>query len=309
MSTTVGELIDNVSGFVSSVKSWLPSSQSNPSENLPTVQEKLQSVHDEIAQQLISGYRARQDFSGEKLSGGMNYNTAFGIDTPAMRERSIRAYWESMQARGIINRLVDTVINTGLSLESTPVSSMLGLSQEERKEISNKIETRFNLWGNSKGCDLSKENTLGQIERILYRNQLVKGDYFAALPFSDDPNLTNPLQIKIIKPELVATPFDSKIKQEIIDRGNYIVDGVEFNENDEEVAIHVRTLKLGKTGNLINVQQNSLYGPIGLFNDHEWIRFPKYGPVSGRVVLIHGKVQEFGNEPRGIRAGTCSART
>jgi len=114
MSTTVGELINNVSGFVSSVKSWFPSSQSNPSENLPTVQEKLQSVHDEIAQQLISGYRARQNFSGEKMSGGMNYNTAFGLDTPAMRQRSIRAYWESMQARGIINRLVDTVINTGL---------------------------------------------------------------------------------------------------------------------------------------------------------------------------------------------------
>ncbi len=312
MSTTVGELIDNVSGFVSSVKSWLPSSKSNPSETLPTVQEKLQSVHDEIAQQLMSGYRSRQNFDGEKMSGGMNYATAFGLDTPAMRQRSTRAYWESMQARGIINRLVDTVINTGLSLESTPVSSILGLSQEERKEISNKIETRFNLWANSKDCDLAKENTLGQIERILYRNQLVKGDYFAALPFSDDPNLINPLQIKIINSELVSTPFESTLINEIINKGHYIVDGVEFNQNDEEVAIYVRTIKHGKKGNLFNIPQNNIYGSVGIQNNtwgnvgllgnYEWIRFPKYGPVSGRVVLLHGKVQEFGSEPRGMPA-------
>lgn len=293
--------------------SWLKSKFTPKTTAIvPTSQEILQTLQDELAQQIVSGYRARQDFSGEKMSGGMNYNTAFGIDTPAMRQRSIRAYWESMQARGIINRLVDTVINTGLSLESTPVSSMLGLSQEERKEISNKIETRFDLWANSKNCDLSKENTLGQIERILYRNQLVKGDYFAALPFSEDPNLTNPLQIKIIKPELVSTPFESTFINDIINKGHYIVDGVEFNQNDEEVAIYVRTIKHPKKGNLFNTPQNDIYGSIGpqyntwgnvgLLGNYEWIRFPKYGPISGRVVLLHGKVQEFGTEPRGIPA-------
>ena len=113
---------------------------------------------------------------------------------------------------------------------STPEASLLGLSQDERKEISNKIEARHSLWANSKNCDLSRENTLGQIERILYRNQTVKGDYFAALPFSDDPTLINPLQIKIIKPELVSTPFDAISRMEIQQRGNYIVDGVEFDQ-------------------------------------------------------------------------------
>ncbi len=302
---TVGDVIDSVASVVNAGKSWFSPSQSKPTvEVAPSSKERLQSIHDEIAQQLISGYRARQDFSGEKFSGGMNYVSAFGSGISAMRERSIRAYWESMQARGIINRLVDTVINTGLSLESTPVSSMLGLSQEERKEISNKIETRFNLWGSSKDCDLSKENTLGQIERILYRNQLVKGDYFAALPFSDNPGLTNPLQIKIIKPELVSTPFDATIINEIRAKGNYVVDGVEFSENDEEVAIHVRVRQpINKSGYFVSYNtQNDMYGNAGLPGTFKWVRFPKYGPVSGRVVLIHGKVQEFGNEPRGIPA-------
>ena len=248
----------------------------------------------------------------------MNYETAWGSGIYTMRQRSIRAYWESMQARGIINRLVDTVINTGLSLESTPISSILGLSQEERKEISNIIEDRYNLWANSKDCDLAKENTLGQIERILYRNELVKGDYFAALPFANGKGLMNPLQIKIIKPELVSTPFDSEIRNAIIRRGNYIVDGVEFDKNDEEVAIYVRTRKPGTTGFAdiygglyssggSQILYNDGYGGDGfgrggLSGYFKWERFPKYGSVSGRQVLIHGKVQEFGNEPRGIPA-------
>ena len=298
------------------IKSWFKSKNAEPVPDPdPTPLEILQSSHNELAQH-ISGYRARTGFTGEKFSGGMNYTTAFGSGIYAMRQRSIRAYVESMQARAIINRLVDTVINTGLSLESTPKSSMLGLSQEERKEISNKIETRFDLWGSSKNCDLSRENTLGQIERSLYRNQLVKGDYFAALPFSDDPTLINPLQIKIIRPEVVSTPFDSKQRMEIAARGNYIIDGVELNENDEEVAIFVKTRKPGTLHGNIGVNDGIYsiggvygqypgsygYGQIGLPGQYEWVRFPKYGPVSGRQVLIHGKVQEFGNEPRGIPA-------
>lgn len=296
---------------LSKLKSWW-----NGTKPQPTSLEIIQSAQDELAQYITSGYRSRQGGGGEKFSGGMNYQTSWGSGIYALRQRSIRAYWESMQARGIINRLVDTVINTGLKLESTPEASLLGLSQEERKEISNKIEARYNLWGNSKNCDFSKENTIGQIERILYRNQTVKGDYFAALPFSDDPTLINPLQIKIIKPELVSTPFDAKARNEIELRGNYIVDGVEFDQHDEEVAIHVRTRIPGKFGTTLDAHygiyghnvQGQGYGDIyghgynTLPGNYKWVRFPKYGPVSGRQVLIHGKVQEFGNEPRGIPA-------
>lgn len=314
---TVGGVIDRVKAAVDVGKSWFFSQNNSEIEVSPPPQDDLQAYHNALAQQ-VSGYRPRQVFDGEKFSGGMNYETSWGTGIFAMRQRSIRAYQESMQARGIINRLVDTVINTGLSLESTPVSSILGLSQEERKEISNKIEDRHNLWAKSKDCDLARENTLGQIERILYRNELVKGDYFAALPFSDDPGLMNPLQVKIIKPELVSTPFDSKIRNAIIKRKHYIVDGVEFDKNDQEVAIYVRIRKPGAVG-FADIYAG-LYGHGGsqvLYNDgyggdghgrgglsgyYKWKRFPKYGPVSGRQVLIHGKVQEFGNEPRGIPA-------
>ena len=87
------------------------------------------------------------------------------------------------------------------------------------------------------------------------------------------------------------------------------------NKNDEEVAIYVKTRKPGITGAYLNNNMGmynygmytSQYDNLGLgYNglpgNYEWKRFPKYGPISGRVVLLHGKVQEFGTEPRGIPA-------
>lgn len=252
---------------------------------------KAQSDHDttpsgifeKIVRNVYSSYVKRR-FDGEKFDGGMNYSTAYGADVYKMRERSIRAYSESMQARAVVKRLADTVINTGLTLESTPASAILGLSQEERQAISRNIESRFNLWCNSKSCDASFENTLGQIEKIQFNNQVVKGDYFAVLNFNvDNPELINPLQIKIIRPENVSTPTDASMRRRIEDRGNHIVDGVEFNDNDEEVTVYVKSKK-----------------PKSFLP--EWTLIPIRSPVTGRVVVAHGKTQEFGSEPRGVPA-------
>lgn len=261
------------------IKSWF---KPNGKELQASGIESIQTVQDAIAQKISSSYTQRR-FDGEKFSGGMNYDSAFGNDIHSMRLKSKKAYAESMQARAIIKRLTDSVINTGLSLESTPEASLIGLSREERKIITNKIEAKYKLWANSKLCDVSRENNLGQIERIEFRNQLIKGDFFAALNFSNDPNLINPLQIKLINPDLVSTPFDSKAKQEAENRGNIIVEGIEIDENDQEVAFHVKTKKPGS----FNV---------------EWKRLPKYGPITGRLVIAHGKSQDFGTESRGIPA-------
>lgn len=268
-----------------SLKFWKkqPSGEKITEDQNIAANDSIQSINTAIAQKIASSYTQRRYFNGEKLDGGMNYDTAFEIDHHSMKLKSMRAFAESMQARAIIKRLCDTVINTGLSLESTPEASLIGLSQEDRKAVSNKIEAKFNLWANSKGCDVSNENNLGQIERVEFKNQLIKGDFFAALIFSDDPSLINPLQVKIINPDLVSTPFDAKLKQEAENRGNIIVNGIELDENDQEVAFFVKSRK------------------PGTFNN-EWVRMPKYGPVSGRLVVTHGKTQDFGTESRGIPA-------
>jgi len=239
----------------------------------------------QVIMQAASGYRQRQAalFNGEKQSGGMNYQTAHGVNRPALVQRSIKAYIESSQARSAINRLNDCVINTGLMLESTPEAAILGITTDEKREISDKIETRFNLWANKKSCDVTFNNTLGQIERILFNNQLVKGDYFAILEFSRDKNLINPLQVKVISPERVCNPQDAAMTKAAKTRGNVINAGIEIDEYGKFVAIYVKG-KDKKSGQA------------------KWKRIEFYNAKTGRQVVIHGNNQRFGDEVRGVPA-------
>lgn len=225
-------------------------------------------------------YRERQSFGGEKYDGALNYQTAYKLNYPALRLRSARAYDESPQAKAAINRLNEHIINTGLTLQSIPVANLLGISDEAAEEVSDRIEQRYSLWSESKNCDMSYNNTLGQIERIQFNNQLVKGDYFAYLHLSDDPRLINPLQIKIITPERVTTPFGTDLIRQAEARGNEIIDGVEISPTGEEVNYYVLTKRKGKRP--------------------EFAVFPRLGPDTGRIVTIHGNRQRFGDEVRGV---------
>ena len=235
--------------------------------------------------EMSASYRGRQNqtFSGEKYSGGLNYQTAFNLDHNALRLRSMRAYEESPQAKAAINRLNESVINTGLNLQSTPESSLLGLDIDTLQTASEQIETRFRLWSSSKLCDRSEQNTLGQIERVQFNNQLVKGDYFAYLHFSDNPILINPLQVQLILPDRVQTPYGTPHVDAAKRKGHRIVDGIEFGLNDEEVNYYVKVRKIDGMG-------------------YDFVVIPRKGPETGRTVMIHGNRQRFGNEARGIPA-------
>lgn len=242
-------------------------------------------IADAAVRAVNAAYRQRQQvlFNGEKQSGGMNYSTAYRANRAMLVERSMRAFTESTQARSAINRLNDSVINTGLMVEPTPVASILNLSPEANKVMIAKIKTRFGLWASGKGCDATLNNTLGQIERILFNNQLVKGDYFAVLEFSKDKNLVNPLQIKIISPDRVCNPQDAKLIQAAKKAGNVINSGIEIDENGKFVAIFVKS-KEAKTGKIY------------------WKRIEFYNKKTGRQVVIHGNQQRFGDEVRGTPA-------
>jgi len=234
------------------------------------------------AQNIYTSRKYGAFFDGEKMSGGLNYATAFDVDRDELIERSLKAVTESPQAISAINRLNDSVINTGLMLESTPDATILGISAEQKQEISNKIESRFNLWANSKECDAQGNNTLGQIERILFNNQLVKGDYFVILDYSDNFLLQNPLQIRVIQPNRVSTPNNTEQIEAAKRAGNTIVEGIEIDENGRNVAIYI-SFKDKDTGQM------------------EWQRVEWFSE-GGRQKVIHGNKQKFGDEVRGIPA-------
>lgn len=228
-----------------------------------------------------SGYRARQTFTGEKFSGGLNYQTAINLNHDALRKRSKRAYIESTQARSAINRITDSAVNVGLKLQSQPIVELLPVTAEVAQEKSKMIQARFKLWADDKNnCDYSCQNTFGQMQRINSNNQNVNGDYFAILHYSTDPLLINPLQVQLIPPDRVQTPYGSEYMEAARKKGRVIRDGIELDDRGREEFVYIRNRKTD--------------GTIG------YTQVPFRSKETGRVIVIHGNRQTFGDEVRSV---------
>lgn len=174
-----------------------------------------------------------QDFTGEKYFGGFGPTSLFRMDYWTLRARSAQLFNENLYARGLIRRLVTNIINTGLTLESTPIESLLGLPEDSLADWSEDVENRFMVWGdNPRLCDYEGRRTFGELQRDAYREALIEGDVLVIL--MQDQNTKLP-QIRLIAGGDVQTPLMGGLPAP----GNEIIHGVEIDERKRHVAYHV----------------------------------------------------------------------
>lgn len=188
-----------------------------------------------------SGTKSGHVFDGSKFKGSLIYPSKWELDTEALRERSRIAYWDSTQARAIIGRLVDNVVGTGLALESRPVWQLIGdsgMTDEEKHAMAREIELRFDLWASSHEPDASGRMTLYELQAFEFLNRLRDGETFNVLRYSGDAARMSPISIQSILPEQVATPNDRAIQDAAKTSGRRIVDGVEIDASNRELAIY-----------------------------------------------------------------------
>jgi len=196
-----------------------------------------------------------------------------------IRNRARAIYRDSTIAHGIVQRLVDNVINTGLTFESGPEWDLLPFApkgEKARYKITQNIETLFSIYVNSKESDLESRLTFNQLQRLIYRLLLVDGEVFIVLRYLNSPKRTSPLSIQLIQPEQVISPYGADLTT-AESRGGYIEDGIEFDATGQRVAIWVQE-RLGQRP----------------------IRMPFYGPKSGRKFIIHLANFESAGQTRGF---------
>lgn len=209
-------------------------------------------------------YNAPYEYSyhdGDKFFGGFGYTQIQLTDYWTLRQRSTQLFNENLYARGIIRRLINNEINTGLSLESTPDESVLGMEDDSLGDWSESVETRFSLWGRShRICDYMQQNTFQAIQREARIEALITGDCLVVLRQTKRTRLPS---IQLISGNKIQTPLGS---DDMLDNGNRIRWGVEIDDAGRHVAFHVVDEK----------GQSS--------------RIPAYGGSSGRRVawLVYG---------------------
>lgn len=175
-------------------------------------------------------------FDGSKYSMGIaGSGRGMVMDHRSLRQNARTKYHETVSAHALVNRFGDTVVNTGLRLEPTPVAGMLGMSPEQAKQWSDDVGQRFHLWAKSKGSTLDGTNTFYQQQRLAEIYTWRDNDWFYRLNYSPDRKLQNPVQVQLIDPE--------QILGDTVTSTNYpyrYKDGIERDATGREIGYQVQ---------------------------------------------------------------------
>ena len=208
-------------------------------------------------------------FDGEKFPGGFSSNIGYEfIDYWELRNKSVQLFTENLYAAGLINRLVTNTINTGLSLEATPVSSIIpNLNDDEANDWSENVESLYRIWGNQKDLvDWKRDKTEGEMQAATKKTAYISGDVLIVIRQSPVTGL--PIT-QLIDGRHVQDPVQGDHKKAAEKRGNKITHGVEIDKNERHVAFYANKVEKGKVTSK---------------------RIPANGPKSGRKIawLLYG---------------------
>lgn len=265
----------------------------------PTPKDESISKYDDRAKSVLAQIHARNDMNAfhgidrpgtRRLLGsstGFCGNNFFDDDPhhfhlhnlEHLQRVSRRESIKSPEASSIFSTLRLNVINTGLTLEASPLFDILGIEdQEMQKKWTQKVEGLWKLWTDSVTADIREINTINQIQKQTFKGQIRDGEYFILLRYSNSQRLMNSLQVQTISPLNVATPFlDKKLISGINERGNRIDNGIEYDKFDREIAFFILDC-----------------------NTARHVRVPKFGPRLGRRFVIHGFIKEYPKQSRGF---------
>jgi len=193
------------------------------------------------------------------------------------------AYWDSMEARALLSRLVGEAVGTGLAMKSVPIWELCDfqMTPEARLKWTRDVELRFWLWAASKESDAEGYRTLGELQRFEFLNRLRDGETFSIFRYSGDARRMSPLSLQFIDPEYVTLPLGNTDINNAKLRGNRISEGIELSSAGEAVAIYVQEV-------------NEYNTPTGKYK-----RVPIYG-ISNRRFVNHSIISDLPGQVRGV---------
>lgn len=176
----------------------------------------------------------KQMFDGESFYGGFGPELKICgdngyINYEKLRNRSIQLFTENKYAKGLIQRLLTNVINTGLTLQAQPEGGVLGMDSEVTRAWGDNVESLFKLYGRQKKLiDNSKEMTWSGLQDNAMMTAYVSGDCLVDTVYDKKNRMP---KIRLIDGKYIQTPLDKL--------GSRIVHGVELDADNAHVAYWV----------------------------------------------------------------------
>lgn len=215
---------------------------------------------------------------GSKWPGGLSRSGAApNLNHRLLRLNARKAYHDSLQARAIVERHTDTVIDVGLKLNATPSAKTLGITAEAAEEWASNVNEGFDHWARNKRASVREDMNFYQLQRLAGTCQQRDGEYFCRFMYSARKDLLNPLQLQFLDTGQIMG--DAITTTHGLGLTDIFRDGIDRDANGKEVGYNV-----------------GLRQTDGQF---KFVKIPAVGPRSKRTMMVHGYMSEYPGQGRG----------
>ena len=179
----------------------------------------------------------------------LGYKADIGANLSTLRDRSADLAINTPVGTAAINTSTTHTVGAGLNVFPRPKFQILGISAEEARAWARKVRVEFDLWAESKDCDIYRKNNLYDMQSIAYQGYLTDGDSFAVFRRKPTtPDMPYTLRLQLIEGNRVSNPLTSStyvtgdptgVEALNPDNGNRILNGVEIDTDGAIVAYWV----------------------------------------------------------------------
>lgn len=232
----------------------------------------------EIATQaMATASSPRMTLNDQLYSGTSGYtNPCTGQNHQRKKQIAKIAYSQSPPAQAMLGRFVDMVYGPSLIVQSMPKWKLLESAPNKtdkdgtptndtlrsRQLFSDNAEDRYKLWELDYRSDYYQKTCHVKRSREAFFDKLLEGETISVLRYSQSRK-NNPLSVQKIKSKNLMRSGSN------VERGNYEVDGIEYNEKSQPVAYHIFDERKGKSERIL-----------------------RHGQRSGRTFVIHSTIGE-----------------
>lgn len=166
-----------------------------------------------------------------------NLNFMAGFEIEDAQNVGLNLFTENPIGSGIVNRIVEGAIGTGLKLESSVLRDLLpNVTDEQIVKFQDTIEAHWKIYADTPSmCDYYGEHTMGELEALGLGMGLFGGDYLHGIGIADVGGGFYLPQNQLISGRLVSSPNNA-------DNGNVIA-GVERDAKGRDGAYYIEVLK------------------------------------------------------------------
>lgn len=179
----------------------------------------------------------------------LGYKADIGANLSTLRDRSADLAINTPVGTAAINTSTTHTVGAGLNVFPKPKFQILGISAEDARAWARKVRAEFDLWADSKDCDIYRKNNLYDMQSIAYQGYLTDGDSFAAFRRKPaTPDMPYTLRLQLIEGNRVSNPLTTStyatgdptgVEALNSDNGNRILNGVEIDTDGAIVAYWV----------------------------------------------------------------------